>query len=61
MRLPLVLRSGVVISCTGGCKGYELMESLDFEDAASYATSSRNLAWVDPDNGGTTAQKAGFR
>ena len=34
--------------------GYELRESLDFEVDASYATSSRNLAWIDPTNGGTT-------
>ena len=30
--------------------GYELMESLDFEEAASYA-GSRNEAWVDPAGG----------
>ena len=35
------------------CSGYELMESLDFEDEDSYA-GSRNDAWVAPDNGGTT-------
>ena len=35
-------------------EGYELTTNLDFEDAASYAASDRNDAWVDPDSGGTT-------
>ena len=35
-------------------EGYELTTNLDFEDAASYAASDRNDAWVDPTNGGTT-------
>ena len=40
-------------SCASSCTGYELMESLDFEDAASYA-GSRNEAWVDPAGGTAT-------
>ena len=34
--------------------GYELTRNLDFEAGASYA-GSRNLAWIDPANGGTTS------
>ena len=47
------LVASAVISCTGGCKGYELMESLDFEDAdgdgtaddKSYLGSKRIRRW----------------
>ena len=42
-------------SASATSTGYELMESLDFEDVASYVSGSRNLAWIDPANGGATA------
>ena len=46
------LSPGASVSCVGPCIGYELMNSLDFEDVASYASSNVNTDWVDP-NGGT--------
>ena len=49
------LTAGAAISCTGGCSGYELMTNLDFEDNASYADGSREVAWIDPANGGTAS------
>ena len=46
--------------CAGSCTGYELMADLDFEDDASYASGSKNLAWIDPANGGTIGTKGWF-
>ena len=46
-----VLGVGESVSCTGRCKGYELTEDLDFEDVASYASSTVNTDWVDADAG----------
>ena len=33
--------------CTGECLGYELQRSLDFNDAASYASGSVNTTWTE--------------
>ena len=42
-------------TCTGDCEGYELTTDLDFEDDNSYADGSKDLDWIDPDNGGTAS------
>ena len=36
-----------VISCTGGCTGYELMNDLDFEDADSNGTADDKSIWAE--------------
>ena len=53
------LATGANHNCTGGCMGYELMNSLDFEDADSYA-GNIDSAWVDPANNGTTTDTEGW-
>ena len=40
------LASGAVISCAGGCTGYELRESLDFEDADGDGTADDKSIWA---------------
>ena len=48
------LSAGASVSCTGGCKGYELTMDLDFEDPNSYEAATRKNSWVDPSNGGNS-------
>ena len=40
--------------CDSGCNGYELANSLDFNQAASYRTGSVNTAWTDTTGEGWT-------
>ena len=34
------------VTCIGGCKGYELINDLDFKVASSYASSTINMDWT---------------
>ena len=54
--------SGSTIGCPmpGGCDGYELTRSLDFADAASYATGAVNDSWRPNNSDLATADNPGW-
>ena len=42
--------ASIVVSCTGGCVGYELMSDLDFEDADGDGTADDKSIWAEGAN-----------